>query len=44
MELQPEKMGRRLHVSPKNLGRSGIGRVDEQGHDRCRGEQFAQEF
>ena len=30
MELQPEGAGRRLQVSRYGLGKSGIGRVDEQ--------------
>ena len=37
MELKPEGAGRALHVSGSGVGLSGIGRVDEQGHDTRRG-------
>ena len=44
MELQPECAGRRLHVLRGGLGNSGIGWIDEQGHDARRGDQLVQQL
>jgi hypothetical protein len=44
MEFQPEGAGSTLHSSGSGLGLSGIGRVDEQGHDTRRGKQLMQQF
>ena len=43
-ELQAEAVGRRQHLLRFGLSNSGIGWVDEQGHDARRGYQFVQQF
>ena len=44
MELQPEGVGRRLHVSRYGLGNGGMSRVNEQGNDGGCGDQLVQHF
>jgi hypothetical protein len=44
MQLQPEGTGRCLHLLGVGLGNSGIGWIDEQGHDAHRGEQLVQQL
>src|SRR5665811_1245996 len=44
MELQPEGTSCCLHLLRVGLGKSGIGRIDEQGHDARRGEQLVQQL
>ena len=41
--MQPEGAGLRLRVSRYGFG-SGSGRVDEQGHDGCCGDQLMQQL
>ena len=42
MELQPKSVGRRYHYTRIGLGNSGIGRVNKQGYDGRRRDQFVQ--
>src|ERR1019366_1831527 len=44
MEFQPEGIGRCLHFLCGRLGKRGISRVDEQGHDARRGDQLMQQL
>ena len=44
MKLQPERAGCRLQVPRLSLGITGIGRVDEQGNDGRRRDQFMQQL
>ena len=43
-QLQPEGTGCCLHVLRVGLGKSGIGRVDEERHDARRGDQLVQQL
>jgi hypothetical protein len=43
-EFKPEAAGRDLRVSRSGLGKSGTGRVDEQGNEGCRGDQGVQQL
>src|SRR5262249_45182923 len=44
LELEPEGASRRLQVARKGFGKRGTGRVDEQGKNGRRGQQFVQQF
>ena len=44
MELQPEVQSRCLHFLRGGLSKSGIGRVDQQGHDARRWDQLVQQL
>ena len=44
MEPQSEAVSRRLQFFRCDLGTTGIGRIDEHGKDRHRGDQLMQQF
>jgi hypothetical protein len=44
MQLQPERAGRRQHLTRGGLGNGGIARVDQQRHDARRWKQLVQQF
>jgi hypothetical protein len=44
MKFQPESLGRRQDHTRLGLGKNGIGRVDEKGHDACRRKQLVQQL
>ena len=44
LDLQSHGAGSRFHVSQRDLGIPGIGRIDEHGHTSGCGHQLTQEF